>query len=74
MLNLFNPKQTSRVGIITYIESTTFSKKEVEVNKVFWRNSYEPSTGEILAYLKDNGYTHVLGNTISFVYFINLKN
>lgn len=67
MLNLFNPKQTNKIGIITHIESTNFDKKEVEVNKIFWKDSYEPSIGELLTYLIDNGYTHVIGNTLNFI-------
>jgi len=59
MINLFNPKQSSKIGIIKYAESHTGQKKEVEVTQCFWSNSIYPTSIDMYNYLIKNGYTHI---------------
>lgn len=57
-MNLFNPKQVSFVGIITYKETNTGQTKEVRTDN-FWGSAYKPNELQIRLYLKGKGYTHV---------------
>jgi hypothetical protein len=59
MINLFNPKQSSKIGIIKYTESHTGQKKEVDVTKHFWSNSIYPTSIDMYNHLTKNGYTHI---------------
>lgn len=58
MINLFNPKQTSKIGIISYVNPKTKEKVELPVYDCFWGNNYMPNIGQILVWLVKKGHTN----------------
>ena len=50
-INLFNPKQTTKIGLVCYTNPKNGQKVELPVYERFWGCGYQPNPGQILLWL-----------------------
>lgn len=59
MINLFNPKQTTKIGFVKFTNSRTKEQVELPVYDAFWSCAYQPNIGQILVWLLKQGHVNV---------------
>lgn len=52
-------RQGSLIGVISYTDSSTSKKCEINVRETFWRKNVYPTVQDMFTYLNKQGYIHV---------------